>query len=67
MRPPLGLQIRSKIGLKIDQNFNAILGSFLVPLGPLVASHLGPFGRQNRTELGPKRVLKPYFCQKCNF
>ena len=27
-------QIRSKIGLKINQNFDAILVSFLVPLGP---------------------------------
>jgi len=47
----------SKIGLKIDQNFDAILVSFLVPLGPLLASHLGPFWSQNRTKIALGCVL----------
>ena len=50
----LGLQIRSKICPKIDQNFDVILVSFLVPLGPILASLLGPLGRPNRPKFGPR-------------
>ncbi len=50
----LGLQIRSKIDPKIDQNFDVILVSFLVPLGSLLASLLDPLGRPNRPKFGPR-------------
>ena len=48
---PRGLQIRSKIGLKIDQNFDAILVSFLVPLGSHFGCLLGPFWDPNRSKI----------------
>ena len=50
----LGLPNRSKIGPKIDQKFDVILGSFLAPLGFLLASLLGPLGRPNRAKFGPR-------------
>ena len=45
---------RSKIDPKINQNFDVILVSFLVPLGSLLASLLDPLGRPNRPKFGPR-------------
>ena len=64
----LGVQIgqnRSKIGPKIDQNFDVMLVSFLVPLGSLLASLLDPLGRPNRSKSlqNASRDLV-FFCQK---
>ena len=50
----LGTQNRSKIDPKFNQNFDVILVSFLAPLGSLLASLLGPFGRLNRPKFGPR-------------
>ena len=77
----LGLQNRSKIDPKIDQNFDVILVSFLVPLGALLASLLSPLGRPNRPKFGPrgpkigprrpKKASRPakmiIFMPKCDF
>ena len=41
--------------------------SFLVPLGSLLASHLGAFGRPNRPKFAPKRVLNAYLLKKRRF
>ena len=64
---PRGLQIRSKIGLKIDQNFDVILVSFLVPLGSLLASQDDPFWRPKSTQDRPKTRLETTFLRKGRF
>ena len=47
-------QNRSKIEPKIDQHFDVILVSFLMPLGSLLASLLRCLGRPNRPKFGPR-------------
>ena len=58
---------RSKIDQKIDQFFDVTLVSFLVRLGSLLASLLGPLGRPNRPKIGPSRLLTADFCQTRDF
>ena len=53
-KPPWGLQNRSKIGPKINPNFDVILVSFWAPLGSLLGSLLDPLGRPNRSKFGPR-------------
>ena len=55
----LGPPNSAKIDPKIDQNFDVILVSFLVPLGSLLASLLDPLGRPNRPKFGPRGPKTP--------
>ena len=62
-----GLQNRSKIASKINQNVDVILDAFLVPLGSLLASLLGPLGRPNRPKFRLKCLLNAYLHEKREF
>ena len=63
----MGLQNRSKIDPKINQEFDVIMVSFLMLLGFLLASPSNPLGHPNRRKFsprGPSREAPPQSREK---
>ena len=48
-----------EVGHKMDPQFDVLLAMFLVPLGVLLASLLGPLGRPNRLQDRPASFQEP--------